>query len=320
VLAAHQQRTCGRSVRPAPRWRITRIVARHLEALAPASRITTIPYGANPIVDAPVEPVHALGLEPGRYVTLIARRSPRTGSWRPCGPSRPVRGHSSWPCSGATTRIRPTTAVRAAAGTQVRFLGHLPIAGVVQALRRHAVAHVHGHRVGGTNPSLVEALGAGNAVLADDNRFNRWVAGAGVLYYADEAAFDALLRRLEAEPAVLDRLRQAARERFSQAFDWPRILSACEDLLTRFVPASRAGDEPCAALSRLQAASLRHAPGHVVAADPHERLPASAFRPGSTALKDRQQVILEQTRHAEMEPGADGVRPRRPPASQRGLM
>lgn len=34
------------------------------------------------------------------------------------------------------------------------------------ALRFHARFYVHGHRVGGTNPSLVEALGAGNAVLA----------------------------------------------------------------------------------------------------------------------------------------------------------
>lgn len=180
-------------------------IARHLEALAPASRITTIPYGADPIVDAPVEPVRVLGLEPGRYVTLIARPEPENGILEA------VRAFSARPRAfelAVLGRYDPNQAyhqaVRAAAGTQVRFLGAIYDAGVVQALRRHAVAHVHGHRVGGTNPSLVEALGAGNAVLADDNRFNRWVAGAGALYYADEAAFDALLRRLEAEPAVLD--------------------------------------------------------------------------------------------------------------------
>lgn len=38
----------------------------------------------------------------------------------------------------------------------------------------------------GTNPSLVEALGAGNAVLAHDNPYNRWVAGEAGVYFRDE--------------------------------------------------------------------------------------------------------------------------------------
>ena len=50
-------------------------------------------------------------------------------------------------------------------------------------LRLHSIAYVHGHQVGGTNPSLVEALGAGNAVIAHDNRFNRWVAAAAARYF-----------------------------------------------------------------------------------------------------------------------------------------
>ena len=46
----------------------------------------------------------------------------------------------------------------------------------MQALRFHSLGYVHGHTVGGTNPSLVEALGAGNPVIAHDNPYNRWVA------------------------------------------------------------------------------------------------------------------------------------------------
>jgi hypothetical protein len=58
---------------------------------------------------------------------------------------------------------------------------------VVQALRFHARFYVHGHQVGGTNPSLVESLGTGNAVLAHDNAYNRWVAGDAGVYFADES-------------------------------------------------------------------------------------------------------------------------------------
>jgi hypothetical protein len=57
-------------------------------------------------------------------------------------------------------------AVQAAASAEVFFPGAIYEKPVVQALRFHARFYVHGHQVGGTNPSLVESLGTGNAVLA----------------------------------------------------------------------------------------------------------------------------------------------------------
>jgi hypothetical protein len=57
---------------------------------------------------------------------------------------------------------------------------------VVSALRFHSPLYVHGHQVGGTNPSLVEAMGAGSGVLAHGNRYNRWVAGPGARYFEGE--------------------------------------------------------------------------------------------------------------------------------------
>lgn len=53
--------------------------------------------------------------------------------------------------------------------------------------RYFAKFYVHGHREGGTNPSVVEAMGAGNAVIAHWNRFNMWVAGqhAALLNYVN---------------------------------------------------------------------------------------------------------------------------------------
>jgi glycosyltransferase involved in cell wall biosynthesis len=102
---------------------------------------------------------------------------------------------------------------------------------VLQALRLHCAAYVHGHRVGGTNPSLVEALGAGNAIVAHDN--HRWVVGEGGQFFggADDlvAVFDTLL----AEPTTLAAMREASRPRFQAAFTWPAILRDFELLLER---------------------------------------------------------------------------------------
>ena len=71
----------------------------------------------------------------------------------------------------------------AAASDEVRFLGAIYDPEQVQALRLHSRGYIHGHTVGGTNPSLVEAMGAGNPVIAHDNPYNRWVAQDCGLYF-----------------------------------------------------------------------------------------------------------------------------------------
>jgi glycosyltransferase involved in cell wall biosynthesis len=102
---------------------------------------------------------------------------------------------------------------------------------VVAALRCHAALYLHGHQVGGTNPSLVEALGAGNAVLAHDNRFNRWVAGPAGAYFSGIEDCDAALGALLGDPARLVAMRAAARARHAADFTWPAVLGAYERLL-----------------------------------------------------------------------------------------
>ena len=130
-------------------------------------------------------------------------------------------------------------AVRAAASKEVRFLGAIYDKPLLQALRVHCSAYVHGHRVGGTNPSLVEALGAGNAVLAHDNRFNRWVAGDAARYFEGVDGCAAALDVLLMDEPALQALRAAARLRFEQAFTWPMILQKYETLLAAWLPQPR---------------------------------------------------------------------------------
>lgn len=208
----------------------------HLQSRVAPGKITTIPYGADAITHASHEPVHALGLEPGRFLTVIARAEPENSLLDI------VQGYS------ATPRGMPLIvlgnyqdnngyhrAVKAAASSEVRFVGAIYDKTVVQALRFHSAAYVHGHQVGGTNPSLVEALGAGNAVVAHDNRFNRWVAGAGAVYFKGAASFAKCMDTLLTNPAMLATLRQYGQRRFREAFTWPDVLGQYEALLTRYL-------------------------------------------------------------------------------------
>ena len=210
----------------------------HLQTRVAGSKITTIPYGADAIDAAPELPVRALGLEPGKFMTVIARAEPENSLLEI------VQGFSTKPHSVLLVVLGNYQdgnayhqAVKAAAGTEVRFVGAIYDKTVVQALRFHSAAYVHGHQVGGTNPSLVEALGAGNPVVAHDNRFNRWVAGEGAVYFNGADGFARCIEELLASPARLAELQRHGKRRFAEAFTWPDVLSQYERLLEMWAAA-----------------------------------------------------------------------------------
>jgi glycosyltransferase involved in cell wall biosynthesis len=204
-----------------------------------AARTTMVPYGADRIDHAPTTALDALGLTARHYGLVIARPEPENSileivaAWS--------RTRRRWPLVvlGGYQHGHPYhAAVRNAAGPDVLFPGAIYDEAVVQALRHHARLYVHGHTVGGTNPSLVEALGAGSPVLAHDNVFNRWVAGGGARYFAN---VDGCARALSVlnDDAALDAMRKASHARHAEAFTWERVLPAYEAVLEGALGAER---------------------------------------------------------------------------------
>lgn len=206
----------------------------HLRTRPTRRRITTIPYGAEPIAGAPTDALGALGLQPQRYLTLVARPEPENSILEAVrGFSCRARGVALVVLGDYHESRRYHRAIARAASDEVRFLGAVYDPAMRGALRSHCIAYVHGHQVGGTNPSLVEALGAGNAVIAHDNRFNRWVAEDAALYFRDGFEFDRVVSRLLADAAERERMRERSRARFAAAFRWDVALDAYEQLLRR---------------------------------------------------------------------------------------
>ena len=76
--------------------------------------------------------------------------------------------------------------VLAAASSQVFFLGGVYGKNEKIFLRNRAACYLHGHTVGGTNPSLVEGLGSTSPIIAHNNEFNRGVAKDGAVYFSGE--------------------------------------------------------------------------------------------------------------------------------------
>jgi glycosyltransferase involved in cell wall biosynthesis len=214
-------------------------IGRHLSRHTSPDKITVIPYGSDSVTSAPEGLIQKYDLVAKGYYLLIARPEPenyilevvRGYSQRERGVPLVILGN--YKLDG--TAYQKT--VLRAAGPEIRFLGPIFDRAIVKALRFHARAYVHGHRVGGTNPSLVESLGAGNAVIAHDNRFNRWVAGEGARYFQSSADLDGILNSLRADPAQLLAMEEASRKRHSEAFTQDQVLTAYEDLLAQYAPA-----------------------------------------------------------------------------------
>ena len=214
-------------------------IASHLERIVSKSKITMIPYGSdatNVQLEKDLPVLQSLGLEPRGYALVIARPEPENSIFEIVSAFSRFKRHYKLVVLGHldAQRNRYHAAVISAASEEVAFLGAIYNGEVVSCLRANARLYVHGHRVGGTNPSLVEAMGAGCAVLARDNEFNRWVAGHGAAYFSDEDGCEKALSALLGDEEKLHKMRANSRARHEQRFTWPAILDAYERLLTQW--------------------------------------------------------------------------------------
>lgn len=179
-------------------------IKKHLQRHTRAKKITVIPYAAENITHAEVSLLEPFGLTSNGYGIVIARPEPensildivmafsKLSSKQALDFKLVVLGKFE---AEKNTYHRQ---VLEAASDNVLFVGAIYQSNIVQALRYHARVYIHGHTVGGTNPSLIESMGAGNAIVAHGNAFNRWVIGEGGIYFEDEASLDrALLKCMD---------------------------------------------------------------------------------------------------------------------------
>ena len=228
------------------------VIEEYLATRARRSKLTTITYGANAVDSASAAPVIAHGLEPGGYLTLICRPIPENSILELVrGFSLTRRGHTLAILGNYTPESNDYhRAVVDAASDEVVFLGALYDPDEVAALRFHSSGYLHGHTVGGTNPSLVEAMAAGNAVIAHDNPYNRWVADSGALYF--QTAEDAALRigQIIDDLPLRGRLGAASRQRHAEEFTWQHVAGQYEQLLMRHIEYAAPADAEKTDLSK----------------------------------------------------------------------
>jgi glycosyltransferase involved in cell wall biosynthesis len=213
-------------------WTSNRIVAdaegirKHLrDRHARQQPISVIPYGA-PILTVPPDPaiLSRWDLAPDDYCLVVCRLEPENHVREILqGFSRSATKKKMVVLGNTQSRTPYVTSLTDIQDARIRFVGTIYDQAMLQALRYHAFVYCHGHSVGGTNPSLLEALGCGNAVIAHDNRFNREVARDAALYFDSAIAFAAALERVEKEDSDRLRMRERARAIVRADYTWDSI-------------------------------------------------------------------------------------------------
>ena len=110
---------------------------------------------------------------------------------------------------------------------RIRFVGTVYDQELLKKIRENAYGYFHGHEVGGTNPSLLEALGSTDLNLLLDVSFNREVALDNALYWnKTEGNLASLIEKADLMPIeVIAEYGARAKERIATAYSWDFISS-----------------------------------------------------------------------------------------------
>lgn len=174
------------------------------------------------------------GLSPKEYFVIVARLEPENNIDLMLEAFVKSGVNKKCVVIGGLIDTKYVKGLKRFAGANVVFLGPVYNSDKLAQLRFHAFAYLHGHSVGGTNPSLLEAMGCGNICICHDNVFNREVTEGRQLYFSnvDELA-NVLIKLVQMSVLDQNRLKQHAIGRVSAYYSWENITSRYIDLFKR---------------------------------------------------------------------------------------
>jgi glycosyltransferase involved in cell wall biosynthesis len=102
-------------------------------------------------------------------------------------------------------------------------------------LQSNAYAYIHATEVGGTHPALIEAMGAGNCVIAKDTPENCEVVDNCGLFFHDAESLARQLQLTLEDAGLVDRLRASAHVRAKAHYSWESVTDAYEELFRELI-------------------------------------------------------------------------------------
>lgn len=157
-------------------------------------------YGANVYDDYDASLLKEWGLSVNDYYLLVARIEPENNLYIAIEGYRASKEYGRRPLIivGKTNTPYGKILVRKYGGDpHIRFVGGIYDFKKLNSVRHFSFAYFHGHSVGGTNPSLLEAMASDCFILAHDNIFNRSVLGDNAIYYSSQESVTGILDSID---------------------------------------------------------------------------------------------------------------------------
>ena len=204
---------------------------------------TVIPYGAD-VIDPGSDCLAELEVIRRDYHLIVARLEPENHvleavhGYTISEETRPLLVVGSAPYSQwYIDRVQDV----AAESHSVRMLGAIYDLELLDQLYANARSYIHGHSVGGTNPSLLRAMGAGAPVLAYDCEFNREVTADHAFFWSDAESLATVLDEIAEGEAdeQLTEFSAAGRQRISEHYQWDAVTDEYESMLERLMSLRR---------------------------------------------------------------------------------
>ena len=117
--------------------------------------------------------------------------------------------------------------------SRIKFVGTVYEKELLKKIRENAYGYLHGHEVGGTNPSLLEALATTDLNLLFDVEFNREVGLDGAIYFNKENGSLARLIDNELCSNQVELLGCKAKDRINNEYSWDKIINKYENLFLK---------------------------------------------------------------------------------------
>jgi glycosyltransferase involved in cell wall biosynthesis len=113
---------------------------------------------------------------------------------------------------------------------KVVFTGGIYDHDTLNMLRQNCFGYLHGHSVGGTNPSLVEAMAMKNLLIAHDNQFNREVCEDTAIYFHNSDELKQRINQVENNPENYQEFKSKTFERVKKEYTWEKIVEEYHQL------------------------------------------------------------------------------------------
>lgn len=200
-----------------------------------------IAYGAPRIDDGGGSRLGELGLTARGYHLVVARFEPENhvdmivDGYVRSRATRPLVVVGSAPYADEYT-----ARVHGLGDRRVQFLGGVWDQELLDQLYANSLNYLHGHSVGGTNPSLLRAIGAGAPTTAFDVVFNREVLADAGLYFSDPSSVARAIERVESDLDATAQRGHLSRER-AASYDWDDVADRYEALCRRLAGRPRLG-------------------------------------------------------------------------------